>query len=379
MPEMPLARLLIVDDEEAQMKALCNTLREKGYATSGFTSAAAALAALRSASFDLLLTDLTMPEINGIKLLDMAQKVDPNLVGIVMTGQGSVDTAVQAMKAGAHDYILKPFKLSAVLPVIARALAVRDLRIENLALERRVRERTTELEAANQELEAFSYTVSHDLRAPLRHIRGYLQLLGHELDSSLTPDARQLLEKVFGSAHSMEMLIDHLLEFARMGRSELRREAFRTDELVKEVLREMERDLAGKEMRWQIEPLPQVFADRAMLKQVWTNLLSNAVKYSRHRLPPQIHIGWRSKGTEFEFFVRDNGAGFDMQYADRLFGVFQRLHPNEEFEGTGIGLANVRRIVSRHGGRVWAEAKVNEGATFYFTLPCPDQRKDETG
>jgi light-regulated signal transduction histidine kinase (bacteriophytochrome) len=154
-----------------------------------------------------------------------------------------------------------------------------------------------------------------------------------------------------------------------MNRTEVRRAQVRTNELLEDVLQEVNRDTVGREIRWEIEPLPPVIADRSMLKQVWTNLLSNAVKYSRARQPAVIRVGCRANATEFEFYVRDNGAGFDMQYATKLFGVFQRLHPAEEFEGTGIGLANVRRIVTRHGGKIWAEAKVDEGATFYFTLP----------
>jgi light-regulated signal transduction histidine kinase (bacteriophytochrome) len=225
------------------------------------------------------------------------------------------------------------------------------------------------LEELNKELEAFSYSVSHDLRAPLRHIGGYLELLNHELGSALNAEGLRFLKSASESAQQMGILIDDLLAFSKMGRTAVRPQQFQTGELVEEVVQDLKSDTEGRDIRWEIESLPQVLADRAMLKQVWANLLSNAVKYSRHRQPAVIQVGCRTNPAEFEFYVRDNGAGFDMQYAGKLFGVFQRLHPADDFEGTGIGLANVRRIVSRHGGRTWAEAVVNEGATFYFTLP----------
>jgi len=375
MSTTPLAKLLIVDDEAALMTALCKTLEQQGYAAAGFTSAKEALAALRDQQFDLVLTDLKMPEMDGILLLRAAQEIDLELVGIVMTGHGAIDTAVGAMKVGALDYILKPFKLNGILPVLTRALDMRRLRMENKALERCVRERTAELESANKELEAFSYSVSHDLRAPLRHIDGFAGLLREDASSTLSDAGRHHVATISEAAKNMSKLIDDLLAFARMGRAHLSRTRVEMSGLVAEVLQEMSPDAQGRNVAWGIEPLPEVWGDRALLKQVWANLLGNALKYTRQREKAEIKVGCQPKVGELEFHISDNGAGFDMKYAARLFGVFQRLHREEDFEGTGVGLANVRQIITRHGGRTRAEGAVDRGATFYFSLPSQENRR----
>ncbi len=370
MSEIPLPKILIVDDEAVHMRALCNTLRDHGYETVGFSSATAALAALPGTEFDLLLTDLMMPEMDGIALLDAALKKSPNLVGIIMTGEGTITTAVEAMKTGALDYILKPFKLSVILPVLARALSVRRLRLENAALLKRVQERTVQLEAANQELDAFAHSVSHDLRAPLRHISGFVELL-KQAEPSLSEKGKRHMNTIASSAKRMEQLIDDLLNFSRTSRVEIRQSAVKLDELVQQVIRDAQPETEGRNIVWKINDLPPVRADPTLLRQVFSNLILNALKYSKPRNPAEIEIGSSTGETAGEqvFFIRDNGVGFDMNYVGKLFGVFQRLHREDQFEGTGIGLANVRRIIGRHGGRTWAEGKVDGGATFYFTLP----------
>jgi hypothetical protein len=369
MAENLLAKILVVDDEAAQMKALCDTLKDHGYETTGYVSAQAALRAFEQTTFDLLLTDLMMPEMDGISLLQAAKQKDANLVGIIMTGEGTIATAVEAMKSGALDYILKPFKLRAILPVLDRALGVRRLRLENAALERRVRERTAELEAANSELEAFSYSVSHDLRAPLRHIEGFTGLLSKSIGSNLSETDKRYLSLIINSVSQMSRLIDDLLDFSRTGRAEMRRTQVNLQDLLEKTIQELQPETEGRNIVWKKGSLPQVEADPSLLRQVFSNLLLNAVKYTRPRNPAEIEIGCKVEAEETVIFIRDNGVGFDMQYADKLFGVFQRLHSNEKFEGTGIGLANVRRITARHGGRTWAEGKVDEGAVFYFSLP----------
>ncbi|HKW30354.1 MAG TPA: PAS domain S-box protein [Verrucomicrobiae bacterium] len=229
--------------------------------------------------------------------------------------------------------------------------------------------RATQLETANKELEAFSYSVSHDLRAPLRHIDGFVKLLNKQASEKLDERGRRYLDIIADSARQMGALIDDLLVFSRMSRSELRQAKVSTDSLVHEAIGGLQSEIHGRQINWKIASLPEVNADAAMLRQVWVNLIANAVKYSRTRQAAEIEIGCNSDNGELVFFVRDNGVGFDMQYAHKLFGVFQRLHRAEEFEGTGIGLANVRRIIHRHGGRTWADGKLEGGATFFFSLP----------
>jgi signal transduction histidine kinase len=232
-------------------------------------------------------------------------------------------------------------------------------------LEAKVRSRTAELEAANRELESFSYSVSHDLRAPLRAIDGYARMLGEDYASRLDAEAQRLVGVVRSSARRMGQLIDDLLAFSRLGRQEPARARLDMSALAREVVDELRSGSATIE----VAPLPPAQADRALLRQVWTNLIGNALKYSAKKAEVRVEIGAREEAGENVYWVRDNGAGFDMRYADKLFGVFQRLHRAEEFEGTGVGLAIVQRIVARHGGRTWAEGTPGEGACFYFSLP----------
>ncbi len=256
-------------------------------------------------------------------------------------------------------------------PDYVRQLQSSEERYRRLSaeLEARVAQRTAELEAANKELEAFSYSVSHDLRAPLRHIEGFVEILLDTKAPALDEESRSHLQTIAGSARQMGRLIDNLLTFSRTGRAELRKTTISLTDLVQAAIRDLRHEAAGRDIKWVLADLPEVHADPALLHQVMLNLLSNALKYTRPRSHPRVEVSCQSKPAEHIVCVRDNGVGFDMRYAHKLFGVFQRLHRAADFEGTGIGLANVRRIIHRHGGRTWAEGQIERGATLYFSLP----------
>ena len=265
-----------------------------------------------------------------------------------------------------------------LLEISERQRAEAEVHRLNAELEQRVQNRTAELQAANHELEAFSYSVSHDLRAPLRHVQGYVEMLAHEAAGSLSENCRRYMKTIAEVSVEMGVLIDDLLAFSRMGRTEMIETNVDLNALVQDTLRDLEPVTRARRIIWGIPSLPAVQADPAMLKLLLANLLSNAIKFTRPRDPALIEMGVLEDSTPalqhsdphqpIVLFVRDNGVGFDPQYAHKLFGVFQRLHRADEFEGTGIGLANVRRIITRHGGRTWAEGKPGAGATFYFTL-----------
>jgi signal transduction histidine kinase len=251
----------------------------------------------------------------------------------------------------------------------ARAKAEEEVRELNNHLGRRVKQRTAELEEMNRELEAFSYSVSHDLRAPLRHLDGFSRILQQTYGPQLPEGAQHYLERIRSAAKHMSELVEDLLQLARVGRQATRREFQPLRALVDEARKEVEPECAGRDIRWEITSLPELEIDPGLLRLVFTNLFSNAVKFTRDRLVTTIEVGSFDGNGMSVIFVRDNGAGFDPRHADKLFGVFQRLHRQDEFEGTGIGLATVHRIVQKHGGRVWAESELNKGACFYFSVP----------
>jgi signal transduction histidine kinase len=367
---MTSAQLVVVDDEVAHMRALCDTLGFEGYEVTGYHSPTQALRALSEKECDLLLTDLMMPEMDGIELIRAARAVNPDIAGVIMTGHGTIDTAVAALQIGALDYVLKPFRLNVILPVIARALDIRNLRMENASLQRREREQALELAAAYRDLESFSYSISHDLRSPLRAVRGMTQICLEDFGAVLPQDGRHRLDQVIRGAERMDQMIEDLLRFCRLTRGTPNRQPIDMNAVIQRVINDLRVADSQRRIAVHVEPLAECRGDPSLIEQVVSNLLSNAFKFTREREDAEVRVGCyglEKDGQQQDvYFVRDNGAGFNMKYAEKLFGVFQRLHSQEQFPGTGVGLSIVKRIVERHGGRIWAESTPGEGAIFSF-------------
>jgi signal transduction histidine kinase len=367
--------ILLVDDKPENLAVLESILEGPEYRLTKARSAQEALMALINLEFALIVLDIRMPNTSGLELAQMikGRKRTRDIPIIFLTAHYAEDDQVlSGYSAGAVDYLTKPVNPGILKSKVA---IFGDLYRKTKALNeanRILNRRNAELVAANEELEAFSYTVSHDLRAPLRHVSGYAEILREHAQSTLDDKGRRYVDLIQESAARLGDLIDRFLAFARMGRADIHITSVDMNNLVHDVCKDLQSETAGRSIEWQIGNLPMVQADVDMMRQVWFNLISNAIKYSRPRDPARIEIGCdTTQPAEFVFHVRDNGVGFSMQYATKLFGVFQRLHRESEFEGTGIGLANVRRIISRHGGRTLAEGIVNGGATISFTLKKP--------
>ena len=254
---------------------------------------------------------------------------------------------------------------------VEQELSVYRQHLEDLVAERtaEIQNSNHKLEGVNQELETFAYSVSHDLRAPLRAVDGFSRILLEEYAPQLDAEGQRIVNVIREGTQKMAQMIDDILAFSRAGRQEIAPAAIDMEELARAALKDLEPALAGRNVKLDIKPLPASHGDAPMIQRLWTNLLDNAIKFTRPKPQGVIEVGAQLGKGETIYYVKDNGVGFDMQYADKLFGVFQRLHGQDEFPGTGIGLAIVKRIVARHGGRVWAEGKVNQGATIYFALP----------
>ena len=318
--------------------------------------------------------DIRPPEdIEMVRAVSNSEKVE-NYPGVWRHLKKSGELIFVEIKAHLISYEGRSARLVLIIDVTERKKADEEIKKWNQELEQRVTERTRQLSESNKELESFAYSVSHDLRAPLRHVIGFSEKLERTLAGAGDSETDRLTGKIKNSASKMGQLIDELLTYSRLGRTDLKKQPVRLSEIVDEVVKDAS-DLPGSGViEWKVQPLPEVFADAMLIKLVFQNLINNAVKFTGKKDKALIEISCNDTGkNEYTFMVKDNGAGFNIEYASKLFGVFQRLHTTQEFEGTGIGLATVRRIVSRHGGRVWAEGEENIGAAFYFTLPKKKQ------
>jgi len=375
-------RVLLIDDDEDDYvltRELFSLVKAGKYELDWAASYEEGLQVAGRREHHVCLVDYRLGERSGVQLIQEARELRLTTPMILLTGQGDHEVDVEAMEAGATDYLVKsetsPARLERTIRYAVKLNSDRCRAKEEL--ERTVADRTAQLQATNKELEAFAYSVSHDLRAPLRHMNGFSQALLEDYGHSLDADGKAYLQEVRNASREMAELIDDMLQLARVGRTEMRWDVVNLSELGDEIIAELRsRDTAGRKVIVTIDQGLSTLGDKHLLRIMLSNLLDNAWKFTSKREHAKIAFGQSQQEGEPVYFVGDNGAGFEMTYVDKLFGAFQRLHTTTEFEGTGIGLATVQRIVSRHGGRVWAKGTVNEEAVFYFTLPKPG--KDET-
>jgi signal transduction histidine kinase len=360
-------KVLVVDDN-ADLREYLSQLLRPAYQVSLASDGAAALDQVHEAMPDIVISDVMMPGLDGHSLVRHL-RADPKtatLPVILLSARAGEEAAIEGLDGGADDYLVKPFS--------ARELLARVRTHVNLARLRRVWTAELErvnrnLDLANKDLDLFTASVSHDLRAPLRAINGFAGMLAEDFGSQLPADAQRLLAKIQSAGQRMGQLVEDLLSFSRLGRQPILKSRLNVAALVASVVEELAPERDGRQVELRVGDLPDAMADQSLLRQVFLNLLSNAHKFTRHREHAVIEVAGRKEGGASVFSVRDNGAGFDMQHASKLFGVFQRLHSTEEFEGTGVGLSLAQRIVNRHGGRMWAEAETDRGALFQLSLP----------
>jgi two-component system, sensor histidine kinase and response regulator len=385
--------ILIVDDKTANIFALEKLLERPKLNFLTATNGKEGLKIALEKDVDLIILDVQMPEMDGFEVAQVlkSHKRTRDIPIIFASAEKKERQSImKGFEEGAVDYLSKPLdpeltkaKVSVLLKI---QMQKRELLEKNQSLEKAetkilqlntdLQNNLQQLESVNKELESFTYSVSHDLRAPLRSLIGYSKMLEEDFKDKLGESGTNTLNIICQNASRMNKLIDDLLEFSKLGRKEVHRSEVNSDKLVKDILHEIAESTKHK-ASIQVKSLYPVKADPALLRQVWVNLISNAVKYSSLTEAPMIEIASYKESGELVFYVKDNGDGFDMKYVDKLFGVFQRLHKSTEFEGTGVGLALVQRIVFKHGGHVWAEGKVKQGATFYFSLPGCTPKDDQ--
>lgn len=391
-PDQPIVNILMVDDVEANLLSLEAILEPLGQRLVRAQSGTEALRQLLHDDFAVILLDVRMPDMNGFEAAAMirSRPRSRSTPIIFLTGTEKSDDAMfEGYSAGAVDYLMKP-----AAPAVLRSKVevFIELAASRIALERQVKEReqaarelqrlnellgerNAELASANQELDAFCASVSHDLRTPLSQILGFAQLLDVTAHARLNQADQLHLQRIQSIGHHMTQMVSDFLTFARLGHTPMQRDLVDMNALVRQVIEEQTQGAQGlqghttKHVDWAISQLPNVDGDHHMLAHVWSNLISNALKYSRQSLPPRIVINGVAEQGECVYWITDNGVGFDAQHAHKLFAAFSRLHAGTAFEGIGIGLSSVKRIVLKHGGRVWAESQPGRGATFYFALP----------
>ncbi|TGK24624.1 hybrid sensor histidine kinase/response regulator [Leptospira yasudae] len=365
-------KILIVDDKPENLVALETVLKDLDVDLIKAFSGNDALKETLHHEFALALLDIQMPEMDGYELASILREESKTarlpfiFISAVYTDNFNV---FKGYEKGAFSFITKPFQPEMLINKVKFFVDKHVQEIELHELNESLRKKNLELEYSNRELDAFCYSVSHDLKAPLRAISGYTNILKEDYREKLDGEGEKILDVVIDNSVKMSKLIDSLLLLSRLGKKDMRKTPIVMNDLLRIVLKDFQEEMKNEKLRIETSDLPPAMGDPELLKQVLINLISNAIKYSSKRTDPRVEIGSVPNENECVYYVKDNGAGFNMQYASKLFGVFQRLHENEEFEGIGIGLAIVQRVILRHGGRVWAEGKTNEGAAFYFALP----------
>lgn len=375
---------ILVIEDDPNTREYVKALLEKRYKVEAVSDAVAAKAVMEKHAPDLVLSNVI--------LLPEHKSNHQNIKVPVILVCNAPEALTEASATGVDDYLRKPFSERELLARVETHLRLVQMRHEAAErqsilskmkshsdrLEDGLKKCREQLKSTNKELDDLSYSISHDVRTPLRYINTFTDLLEKQINSAtLDETSREYLQIITDSAKKADSLVKDLLQFSRLGRSELRFTTIDMEQLVQEVLKAIESENSDRKIHWHIDALSEVEGDAGMLRLVLNNLISNAVKYTRTRQSAEITIGQINQDQQIVFFIKDNGVGFDMQYVDKLFGVFKRLHLQEKFEGNGTGLANVRRIVHRHGGKTWAEAQLDQGATFYFSLPKTQGRGDE--
>jgi two-component system sensor histidine kinase/response regulator len=368
-------KILLVDDRVENLIALETVLQDMDVELIKATNGNEALRHTLHHNFALALIDIQMPDMDGYELAGILREEEKTskLPFIFISGVFTDNLNIfKGYDKGAFSFITKPFQPENLINKVQ--LFVDNYRHETVLkkLNENLKEKNSELSNLNHELEAFTYSVSHDLRAPLRAINGYCNILIEEHSNETSEEGKKLLNIISSNSTKMGQMIDDFLALSKLGKKSINKQKIDMNILIKEVIEEVKNSLDCSKVSWKIALLDNGFGDTQLLKQVLINLISNAVKYSGKKETPIVELGSEMKQKEVSFYVKDNGAGFDMKYIDKLFGVFQRLHKATEFEGTGIGLAIVQRIINRHGGNVFAEAEVGIGAKIGFTLPLPE-------